>query len=60
MGNPPEEPLDGELESELPEELQRNENRIHLTDTDKQFLHDVGVKQRRATNPKDVGGRYRT
>jgi hypothetical protein len=43
MGNPPEEPLDGELESELPRELQRNENRLFLTDDDRQFLRDVGI-----------------
>ena len=48
MGNPPEEPLDGEIEAELPPSLQREsgEFRRLLTYADKKLLRQMGVKRR--------------
>jgi len=43
LGNPPE-GLDGEIEAELPEELQRNENRLFLTAADRGMLRKMGIQ----------------
>ena len=48
MGNPPEEPLDGEIEAEIEDEIPREilaaEKRAIRRD-DQRFLRDVGIKK---------------
>jgi hypothetical protein len=42
LGNPPDE-LDGEIEAELPEELQLHEDRLFLTDDDRKLMQEIGI-----------------
>jgi hypothetical protein len=43
MGNPPKEPLDAEIEAEIPVEILRAERRL-IASKDAEFLREVGIK----------------